>query len=345
MVSHHGRLLALLEAAHPTELAADLSTIGEYDFGGALHGAFTAHPKIDPITGEMLAFGYQPFPPYLRYHAVTAEGTLRSVDLDTDRATMMHDFVVTETNAVFFDLPALFDLEAMMSGRPGIRWAPEAGARIGVLPRDGDRAVWIEVEPFYVFHFLNAWDLPDGRIVVVGCRTPRLNTSFDPDEVLPDDARPSLHRWTIDPAAGTVTDEPLDDRPADFPRIDDRRAGHVSRYGYLAATPEWDPNGDVVFDSVLRYDLSTGDAVAYCYGPSHRCGEPVFCPDPAGRDEEDGWIVNFVTDLSTDSTRFVVLAASDLTAGPVCEVELPRRVPAGFHGNWVPGLAPKEVRR
>ena len=72
-----------MEAARPIELDASLATVGEYDFGGALPAAMTAHPKVDPVTGEMVFFAYSPFPPYLRYHVADASGVLvESVDVE-----------------------------------------------------------------------------------------------------------------------------------------------------------------------------------------------------------------------------------------------------------------------
>ncbi len=223
IVRHAGRYLALMEAGPPTEVTRELATVGEYDFGGALEGPMTAHPKWDAATGELLFFGYSAIPPYLRYHVADASGRLvRSVDIDLPRSVMMHDFVVTERWAVFFDLPAVFDLESMFAGGPIISWRPEFPARIGLLDRSGDGDVqWFELDPFYVFHFLNGFDTDDGKVVVDGCRAPHLPVAFG-DEVL-DPCLPTLHRWTIDPVAGTVAESQLDDRFGDFPRIDDDR--------------------------------------------------------------------------------------------------------------------------
>lgn len=343
-VIHHGdRLLALMEAALPTELTPELATVGEYDFDGALVGPMTAHPKIDPVTGELVFFGYSPFPPYLRFHVADRSGRLvRSVEVDAGRATMMHDFVVTERYAVFFDLPALFDIEAMMAGGPGVRWDAAAGARIGVLPRDATDATglrWIEIEPCYVFHFLNAFDTPEGLIEVTGCRSPQLNTSFGDEPPPPEGTIPTLHRWQIDPSAGTVSMEQLDDRAADFPRVSPASETRPFRYGYLGHTASW-TNDDVVMDGVTKWDLGTGTESTHVYGSTHRAGEAVFAPDPEGRDEDAGWLLNFVTDMTTGTTSLVVLDASDMAAPPVAEVRLPRRVPFGFHGNWMPGLIP-----
>lgn len=336
IVEHAGRLLALMEASPPTELAADLSTVGEYDYDGALLGAMTAHPKFDPATGELHFFGYSPFPPFLRYHVADAGGRLvHSADIEIPRAVMMHDFVVTATSVVFFDLPAVFDVSAMMAGGAGVRWEPEHGARIGVMPRFGtnEDVRWTDVDPFYVFHFLNAWDADDGGLVIDGCRATAMPISFGDDPAPAADVQPMLHRWHVG-ADGSVRTEQLDDRNGDFPRINDAYAGTRNRYGYVAAM---DPGPVISVDGVTAWDLDAGTSETYRYGASTVAGEAVFAADPDGSAENDGWLLNIVTDLADSTSRLVVLDARDVTAGPVAEVLLPQRVPFGFHGNFLPG--------
>jgi carotenoid cleavage dioxygenase-like enzyme len=337
IVRHGGRYLALMEAAHPMELTRELETVGEFTYDGALHGSMTAHPKWDPATGELVFFGYSPFPPYVRYHVADASGTLtRSVDIEIPRAVMMHDFVMTANHVVFFDLPGVFDVEAMLEGRPGIRWEPEHGARIGVLPRDGgnDDVVWFELEPFFVFHFLNGWDADDTTVVVDGCRASRMPITFG-DDVLTERVHPTLHRWTLDLATGVVKDEQLDDRAGDFPRVNVHREGSANRYGYVATTSSWD-DGPVEFTAVTRYDLDAGTSITHSYGDGVEAGEAVFAPDPAGTAEDDGWLLNFVFDKATATSALVISDARDLAAPPVASIAMPRRVPFGFHGNWMP---------
>jgi carotenoid cleavage dioxygenase len=335
VVRHAGRVLGLMEACPPTELSAGLDTLGELDFGGALAGPMTAHPKTDPVTGELVFFGYGPFPPYLRYHVADRSGALvTSVDIDLPGPVMMHDFAVSARRVAFFDLPAVFDVEAMMHGQAGIRWAPEHGARIGVLDRVAPEAGvrWIEVEPFFVFHFLNAYD--DGDTMVVdGCRSSRMTVAFG-DEVMPEGVMPALHRWRIDLAAGRVDDHPLDDRPADFPRVNDRFAGLPARFGYVGHTRPAGGEALFEFDGVTKHDLVTGTDSTHSYGPTAFAGEATFAADPDRDGEDGGWLLSLVHDKATDESSLVIVDAE--TLAEVARVLLPRRVPFGFHGNWMP---------
>lgn len=337
VIRHAGRILALMEGAKPTELTPELDTVGEHDFDGALVGPMTAHPKADPVTGELVFFGYSPRPPYLRYHVADADGRLvRSEAIDLPGPVMVHDFAVTERNIVLFDLPAVFDVDAFIAGGTSVSWRPERGARIGVMPRDGGNAdiSWIEVEPFYVFHFLNAFEHGDGTVVVDGCRADRLPTAFG-DEVLDGPVQPALHRWHIDAAAGRVRDEAVDDRPVDFPRVSPLAETRPNRYGYTAHASTWDAE-IARFDGFVKYDLAEGGSEAHVFGRGVVSGEPVFAPDPDDDAEDGGWLLTFVEDLATRTSTVEVVDARDVAAGSVASVELPRRVPFGFHGSWLP---------
>jgi carotenoid cleavage dioxygenase len=330
---HAGRIFALMEAGRPTEITPELETLGEYTFDDRLQGPMTAHPKTDPETGELLFFGYSPFPPFVRLHVADAAGRLvTSVPVDLPAAVMMHDFAVSRDRVVFFDLPALFDVQALLSGGSGIRWEPSNGARIGVLDRADLHAPvrWFDMDPFWMFHVLNAYD--DGDAVVVeGCRAPRLNVAFG-DEELGEPVRPMLHRWRIDLAVGRVTEEALDDRAGDFPRLNDDHAGLPARYGYVANPRSWGET-KVAFEGVVKHDLVAGTSVVHSYGPTAVAGEAAFAPDPDRSTEDGGWLLNFVYDEADGTSALVVVDAEAMEE--VARVHLPRRVPLGFHGNWL----------
>jgi carotenoid cleavage dioxygenase len=166
-VRHAGRILALLEACPPTQLSRELETLGEWDYDGRLVGPMTAHPKIDPVDGELHFFGYSPFPPYLRYHVADASGELvHSTDIELPNSVMMHDFALTEHHVLFLDSPALFDVSAALAGGSIMRWAPEEGTRLGVLPRRGNGdQILVRHRPVLV-HLFNAWD--EGDRIEVG---------------------------------------------------------------------------------------------------------------------------------------------------------------------------------
>ena len=177
MVRHARRILALCEAGLPWEVDGQLETLGAFDFGGRLAGPMTAHPKVDAVTGEMILFGYGWAPPFLRYHVADRHGTLRhSVEIAVKGPTMMHDFAVTATRTVLLDLPVVFDVA--LADRTGVPYRFDAGygARIGILPRFGVSAEvrWIEIDPCYVFHTLNAYDDGPDRVVLELARYPSM---------------------------------------------------------------------------------------------------------------------------------------------------------------------------
>ena len=339
---HGGRLLTSGEVGFPYRIdPADLSTVGVHDFDGVLPGSFTAHPKIDPVTGKMHAFGYGFAAPYLSYHVIEPDGTMSTVaPIDLPRGTMIHDFAITESDVVFWDLPVVFDMERAIefisdpgSGAMPFGWQPDAGARIGVMPLGStDGAVaWFDIEPCYVFHGVNAYR-EDDVVVVDVCR---LSSMFDEnDDGLGGEA--SLRRWTIDTAAGTVGDTVIEtDDPGDLPGRDPRRVGRKHRHGYLVGTRD-NPN-TVELGDVIKHDYERDSRTRWNLGPTRHATEPLFVPDGSGDDADDaGWLLTFVHDDAIDETVLAVLDASDITAGPVAEVVMPRRVPYGFHATWIP---------
>ena len=340
LVCHDGRLLALWEGGEPHEIRVpELDTVCTYDYGGKLKHQFTAHPKVDPATGEMLFFGYSMFRPSVQYGVVSARGELSGITtIDIPRPVVMHDFAVTPRHTVFLDVPLTVSLKRLLRGQPLLKFEPERGARFGVLPRYGaGRDIkWFEVSPCYVFHTLNAYEDGD-EVVLLACRTEAFPDSFFmPPTAQAADAppigkefAPVMYRWRLNLKTGAAREEPLDDVPTDFPRVNEGLLGGQTRYGYA-----FNISG---YNELLKYDLERGRTERHCHGKMRIGGEGVFVPRPNAGAEDDGWLVTFVHDEENGTSELVVIEAQDFGAPPVARVSIPARVPYGFHGAWIPG--------
>ena len=334
VIGHAGKILALEEGHFPYVIDGELGTVGATDFDGVLNGAFTAHPKICPVTGELLAFGYSAMPPYLRYLRVSADGKLAQVEnITVGGPTMMHDFNITRNHVVFMDLPAVFNMELAMSGEMPIRWDDNYPARLGVMPRNGtdDQVTWYDINPCYVFHPMNSYE--DGDAIVLDLA--RFSHMWRESSM--DFPPPELWRFTIDTTTGKVREEQVDDRSAEFPRVADSVIGLKHRYGYMMSMSEPGSPDDPMSASgaILKYDRETGARSAIELGRGRVGGEAVFAPSADPKSEDDGYLMTFVYDAHSDSSRFVIMDAATMDNEPVASIELPR-IPNGFHGSWIP---------
>ncbi|HEX4433846.1 MAG TPA: carotenoid oxygenase family protein [Acidimicrobiales bacterium] len=338
VIGHAGRTFAIVEAgARPYELSSELETIGPCDFGGTLEGGYTAHPKRDPLTGELYAVSYFfGWGNDVEVTVIDADARVRS----SRRVTMggpvsLHDCAITQRFVALLDLPVTFSMDAAAKGATfPYRWEEGYHSRVGLLPRDGASTdvVWHDVEPCYVFHPMNAYDDPDGDGVVLD--VVRHPSMFRTKHLGPSEGSPTLERWHLDGHGGAVKEERLDDRGQEFPRIDERLVGLRHRYGHAVAVGE--PDDILGTESVLlRHDFDRGTSEARSFGRGTSLGEAVFVPRQEGAGESDGWLLLLVHSAETDTSALHILNADDLSGEPEAVIELPQRVPAGFHGNWV----------
>ncbi len=333
VISHAGRIFALVEAGNlPVELDAELETLARSDFEGTLSGGFAAHAKRDPESGELHAAVYSPFAESVQHVVVAADGRVRrSVEIPLPGKPMVHDCAITGRYFVVPDLPVTFDPKPIEDGFPlPYRWNPAYPARVGLLPREGraEDVVWCEVEPCYVFHFLNAYDAPDGRVVLDVVRHPKM---FASDFRGPNEGAPTLERWTLDPRGGRAKEERLDPDGQEFPRMDERRIGRPYRFAYTATF-----GAGLAMGGLLKHDLRDGKRELHHEGPARRFLEPVFVPRTPDAAEDDGFVLAYLHDASTDRSDVAILHAQDFAGGPLATLHLPARVPFGFHGSWVP---------
>jgi carotenoid cleavage dioxygenase len=372
VIGHAGKTFALIEAGIANyELTDELDTVGVCDFDGTLIGGYTAYPKRDPQTGELHAVSYSiNRGNKVQYSVIGVDGRARrTVDITVGGSPMMHNCSLTQRYVVFYDLPVTFDaaLAATMTAPRGLRlaarlmlsaligrvripdpiaarmpaptvsdrrlpysWNPQYPARVGVMPREGGDADvrWFDVEPCYVFHPMNAYDEGDTLVLDV-VRNP---TMFDRDRTGPNDGPPTLDRWTVGLADGKVREARFDDRAQEFPGVDPRLVGKRHRYGYAATVLEGIEGGD----ALLKHDLLRGSTVSRSFGPEKSLGEFVFHPSSPDATEDDGVLMGYIYDRPTDRSELAILDAQTLQ--DFASIKLPHRVPAGFHGNWVPSV-------
>ena len=344
IVHHAGKLFALEEGHLPTEIEpTSLETLGNRDFGGSIAGPFTAHPKIDPVTGEMLFFGYNAagaFSPTVSYGVLDRDGRVSSFQrFEAPFASMVHDFVVTEKHVLFPILPLTGSMQRAMSGKPPYAWEPDKGSCVGVMKRGGavDDIVWFRGEACYVFHVMNAWEEGDTIIAdVMQFEEPPLFPHPDGSRTDPEKSRARLCRWTFDLAGNTdrFTRCYLDDVAGEFPRVDDRHAGFATRHGWFASAARLTGSG-IGFGSISHIDLAKNKTVRFQFNDGDQVSEPVFVERGKDAVEGDGWLLSTVFRAAENRTDLAVFNATDIASGPVALVKLDHRVPAGFHGNWV----------
>ncbi len=342
---HGGRLLALEEFNPPFELdPVTLASRGSHDYGGALRGPMSAHPKVDAETGALHAFGYGLGgfgSRRMAYHHIDAAGRLtRSVEFDAPYAAMVHDFIVTRAHIVFPVFPLTISPERARRGGPMLAWEPQLPSLLGVMPRDGAASdiVWIEAEACCVFHPLNAYD--DDDVLVADMLRYDAGPGFPgADGSAPDPALAvaRLERWRI-PVTNTgraVAMERLDEQASEYPRLDERYAGLRHRFGYFATT-RGEQGRAAVFDELARYDFVRGHKALYRLPAGDFISEPVFVPRASDAPEGQGFLLAVAYRAAQARSDLLVFDAEQLSAGPLATAHLETRVPFGFHGNWMP---------
>lgn len=218
------------------------------------------------------------------------------------------------------------------------KWNPHYPARVGVLPREGagSDVRWFDIEPCYVYHPLNAYSEDRDGAEVLVLDVVRYARMFDRDLRGPGDSRPALDRWTINLDTGSVSTERRDDRPQEFPRINEELLGARHRFGYAVGTDGgYLSGGATEFSTALyKHDYATGSSTAAALDPALLLGEMSFIPNPGAAAEDDGILIGYGYHRGRDEGQLVLVDAETLES--VATVHLPQRVPMGFHGNWSP---------
>ncbi|MEU6349123.1 carotenoid oxygenase family protein [Streptomyces sp. NPDC047072] len=347
VIPYKGRILAMQESGPlPYELDGELNTLRPYDFRSTLSGAFTAHTKYDAVADELHAIAYYPTWDHVRHIMIDRTGRVaRTTRVPVADAPMMHDFALTEKYVVIVDVPITFDGAAAEAGAlvPYI-WNEQHPMRIGLLPRAGGTTRWFEIEPVYYSHTLNAYDQGDTVVVeYIGFPAPFYAAGRGTDGPTATGS-PALDRWTVDLRTGQVRSSRLDDRPQEFPRINESLVSRRHRYAYTASAAEmWRayetvdgvPPDEKFTNHLVKQDMLRGTNRLHRFPAGAAVGEAVFVPRCGARDEDDGYVLSYVHDPERGATDLVILSAQDFEGRPLARVHLPGRVPLGFHGSWI----------
>jgi carotenoid cleavage dioxygenase len=246
---------------------------------------------------------------------------------------MIHDFVLTERYIVLFACPAIFDPKVAQSGKPMLQWQPGLGSRIGLIALDGSSTDWLEADPFFVFHFGNAFER-GGHIFVDYVRHDSLNLGY----ATANQKVPTLHRMNIDLANRKITDAEIAGMVVEFPRVNDSLNALPTRFVYLPTltdTLRLAKPPSATFNTMMKANTENGDIVRHDFG-NRVAGEATFIPRKPNSREDDGYLAIFAFDPVNRTSDLVLLDAAHINAPPVAVVRMPQRVPQGLHGTWIP---------
>ena len=335
---------------------ATMETIGFEKFGGKMTGqTFTAHPKIDPKTRNMVAIGYAASglcSDDVTYYEVSPEGQLvREKWFKVPYYCMMHDFGITEDYLVLHIVPSVGSWERLEQGLPHFGFDTTRPVYLGIVPRRDDLKQedirWFKRDNCFASHVLNAWQ-EGTKVHFLTCEAKNNMFPFFPDvhgaPFNGMEAMSHLTDWTVDLASnGDEFDAitRLSDTASEFPRIDDRFTGLRNRYGWGLEMDMRRPvelkggsAGGLLMNCLFLKDLETGAEQHWWCGPVSSLQEPCFIPRGQAAPEGDGWIVQVCNRLEEHRSDLLLFDALEIEKGPIATIRVPIQLRFGLHGNF-----------
>ena len=301
----------------------------------------SAHPKVDERTGELLFFNYSKHAPFMHYGVVGPDRKLAHyVPIPLPGPRLPHDMMFTPNWSIFCDFPLFWDAELLKRDVHVTRLHEGLPSRFALIPRHGqpEDIRWFEADPTFVLHFINAYE--DGDEVV-------LDGYFEEDPYPPPiesggeyahmmayvdehSFKPKLHRWRFNLADGSTKEERLDDRILEFGMINQRFLGLPYRYAYSTTSkPGW-----FLFNGFVKHDLHSGESWEVMLDEARYGSEAPFAPRIGAVDEDDGYLVSFITDENRGTSECILIDCKRFTEGPVCRIALPHKISSGTHAHW-----------
>jgi carotenoid cleavage dioxygenase len=317
-----------------------LETLGRWDFHGKWTAtSMSAHPKIDPLSGEMIAYGYQAkgdLSDDIAVYTVNPQGHIvKEVWLKSPYLGIIHDIAITQKYVVIPVISRTTSLERLQSGEPMWEWQGDLPTMVGILPRDGDaRDVrWFKGPSRNTLHFLNASD--SGNKV-----TMELPVS--------DEERSPSHikRWTFDMNSKSdgFAEEVMSRSNGVLARMDDRYLSLPYRYGYVGHNDAERPYDTAaggnragrVTNTYKRFDLAnpTAPESTFFVGNVQSLQEAGFVPRKGSTAEGEGYIMGVASNYAEMTSELHIVDAQRMEEGAVAVVKLPFRLRGGTHVNW-----------
>lgn len=326
IIHHAKKFLAMWEGGPAYEMNVALETIGEWKAGTDKPINIGPHTRLDPVTGELWLINYDISPPYLNVYCINAEGTLsKQIAIDKAYPTMMHDFAMTKNYLIFFDCPIVIDAEALKNGGNALQWKPELNTHIGIMKRENSEITWLTTDPFFVFHFANAYET-ENEIIIDYIKHPEFKWIGE----IKEGYTPYLARTKINIQTKDISHETLCSETVEFPRIREDKDSQQHRYIYMPTKI----GSASHFHALIKYDTELKTTSTHDFGMNDEIGEAVFAPKQNSIEEDDGYLMLFVYHQDTKSSDFVILDAKNISDKPLAIVAIPQRVPNGLHGSW-----------
>ncbi|ENI06603.1 hypothetical protein COCC4DRAFT_70855 [Bipolaris maydis ATCC 48331] len=321
-----GVLLAMKEDGPPFAMdPVTLETIGRYDFDGQVQSpTFTAHPKFDPDTGEMVCYGYQAGG---NGYDASCDIVVYTIDKDGKKTEecwykapfsgMIHDCAITKNYLVLPLTPIKVNEDRLKKGGNHFAWDPNEDQWYGIVPRRNGK----------------------------------------PEDIIWLRADNDTYRWIFDPKTPThtrVQPHKVFGINGEFSRIDDRvltkQYNHFWQCNIDPARPydgaKCGPPAGGLFNVLGHYEWDTGRKDVFWAGPTCTFQEPVFVPRRSSSsfegengeeefEEGDGYIIALLNHLDVLRNDIMIFDARNLEQGPLAVVHLPVKLRLGLHGNFV----------
>jgi len=354
---HAGRLLMTKEDGHGYEVDPHtLETLGSWDYFGALKSeTMTAHPRIDPETGEMFFFGYEAgglATKDVAYCIADKDGKLIKEEwFQAPYCSSIHDFCITEHYAVFPIFPTIADLDRLKAGGPHWAHNQDEHSWLGVMPRYGsvDEMRWFKgPKGVSSFHFITAFE-EDGNVHIDICLANSCGFGFMREAggifMEQQEIGGALMRWSVDMSSddNTIAQRPIGP-PGELPTIRATDEGRQYDFAwYLSMNPGGGPpmlGGPVGvnFNALLEIYPRTGriDMLSVPAG----AGINEACHVPSTNESHPGWLLNIidipVTPRPDDYlSELWISEVGKLAQGPVAKIKLGVPSRAQVHGTWV----------